>query len=410
MPRIIFLGAFILLLVGCERRQPQWQPEAAMDDQFFPALIIATVSTRPVAQEDEEAQQADPYLLGDRFGLLGVSISVPSPEAIIRVTIKENDIMDAAVWTGKLPLANHDYYIAPKLNYKFDNLRKITQPVALNVEFEVETDGKPLGSKTETLQLRSINDCPYGVANSEETIDDENFQSGSADMGWMLAAYVNENHPYLDKILKEALATKIVDVFDGYRANDPGQVMKQTFALWVALQKHESQYGSATEVSGGSSLVNSQTVRFLGQSDTNSRTNCVDGSILFASLLRKIGVNAFLVTMPGHMYVAFDLNNSEDENDRDYVGLETTLLGAAELDSSDSALPEHLAALANQLGENMRTSRAWKSFVAAVITANDDLDKHREKFDAGDPEYQVVDITKARKEGILPISFEAMPR
>ena len=37
----------------------------------------------------------------------------------------------------------------------------------------------------------------------------------------MFAAYVNENHPYLDKILKEALATKITDAFDGYQQMIP---------------------------------------------------------------------------------------------------------------------------------------------------------------------------------------------
>lgn len=78
-------------------------------------------------------------------------------------------------------------------------------------------NGKSLGDKTETLQIRSINDCPSGVANSEETGDDENIENGSADLGWMFAAYVNENHPQLDKILQEALATKIVAAFDGYQ-------------------------------------------------------------------------------------------------------------------------------------------------------------------------------------------------
>jgi len=38
------------------------------------------------------------------------------------------------------------------------------------------------------------------VANSEETVDDQNIEDGSADLGWMFAAYVNENHPYLEKI------------------------------------------------------------------------------------------------------------------------------------------------------------------------------------------------------------------
>src|ERR1700737_4906554 len=315
-------------LIGCGgggSGVTEWNPEAARDPQFFPSLIIAPASVRPIEEEDEGAKEPDPYLLGDKFGLLGVSIKTPSRNADVKVTIKENDLIAPTTWIGKLAEANHDYYIAPKVNYKFDHLRKITQQIPMNVDFEVEVNGKSLGDKTETLQIRSINDCPYGVANSEETVDDENVAGGSADLGWMFAAYVNENHPQLDKILQEALATKIVDAFDGYQANDPTDVLKQVFAIWTAMQKHGIKYSSVTEVPGGSALVNSQFVRFLDQSVTNTQANCVDGSVLFSSLLRKVGINPFLVAVPSHMYIGFYLNNSEDENEREYVGLETTL-------------------------------------------------------------------------------------
>lgn len=382
-----------------------------MDHQFFPALVIATASVRPVDDEDEEAQKPDPYLLGDKFGLLGVSIKSSSPHTSVKVVIKENDVMAASSWSGFLTDANHDYYIAPKLNYKFDHLRKVTQQVPLNVDFEVQVNGKSLGDKAETLQVRSINDCPYGVANSEETVDDENLASGgSADLGWMFAAYVNENHPHLDKILQEALATKMVDAFDGYQANDPADVLKQVFAIWAAVQKRGLKYSSVTEVPGGSSLVNSQFVRFLDQSVTNTQANCVDGSVLFASLLRKVGIEPFLVAVPGHMYIGFYLNQSADDDEVEFVGLETTLIGAADAEDSDTDPPEALAHLADQLNDKTINSKAWKTFVAAITTATDDLDEKADEFDAGNPEYQTIDIAQARSDGIMPIAFDAVSR
>lgn len=136
MSAVIGLG-----LAGCgggPSGVTEWNPEAAMDHQFFPSLIISTASVRPVEDEDEGAKEPDPYLLGDKFGLLGVSIKTPSRNADVKVTIKENDLIAATTWTGKLAEANHDYYIAPKVNYKFDHLRKVTQQIPLNVDFEVE--------------------------------------------------------------------------------------------------------------------------------------------------------------------------------------------------------------------------------------------------------------------------------
>jgi hypothetical protein len=405
-----FLSALLGLgLAGCGgggSGVTEWNPEVAMDHQFFPSLIIATASVRPVEEEDEEAKEPDPYLLGDKFGLLGVSIKTPSHNADVKITIKENDLIAATTWTGKLPEANHDYYIAPKVNYKFDHLRKVTQQIPLNIDFEVEVNGKSLGDKTETLQIRSINDCPYGVANSEETVDDENVENGSADLGWMFAAYVNENHPQLDKILQEALATKIVDAFDGYQANDPSDVAKQVFAIWAALQKHGIQYSSVTETPGGSPLVRSQFIRFLDQSIARTQANCVDGTVLFASLLRKVGINPVLVAKPDHMYVAFNLNESTDEDERELMGLETTDIGAPEIGDNNSEMPEALANLEELLNDRVHNSKAWKSFVQAVLDGEDDLDKNDDKFDAGDPDWQIIDIADAREKGIMPISFE----
>src|SRR5438067_11342421 len=99
----------------------------------------------------------------------------------------------------------------------------------MNISFAVEVDGEEAGEKSETLQLRSINDCPFGVSNEEETLNDENFVAGSADIGWMFAACVNENHPLIDKIVQEARGTKIVTSFLGYQTDKPAAGMQQVF-------------------------------------------------------------------------------------------------------------------------------------------------------------------------------------
>ena len=37
----------------------------------------------------------------------------------------------------------------------------------------------------------------------------------------------------------------------------------------------------------------------------SSQINCVDGSVLFASLLRSINIEPILVRTPGHMFVGY---------------------------------------------------------------------------------------------------------
>lgn len=378
----------------------EWTPEANMDRQLFPSLLIATATARPIEEDDAEAKAPDPYLLGERFGLVGVSIKPETANTKVKLTLKENDLMAASTWSGELAEAGKEYYIAPKVNYKFDKLRKTTQQMPLNVVFAVELDGKSAGEKTETLQVRSINDCPFGVSNDEETLNDESFIAGSAEIGWMFAAYVNENHPLLDKILQEALATKIVNAFLGYQRDDPAEVARQVFAIWSALQKRGIQYSSTTTTPGGSDEVYSQYVRFLDQSITNTQANCVDGSVLFASILRKISIQPFLVTIPGHMYMGFYLSSDK----KDFVGLETTVIGAQNAtDEEKSDEPKALTTLRGKLDEKTRGSKDWKTFAKAIQLATDDLEKNKDNFEGNNASYQFIDLDEARAEGIMPI-------
>jgi len=398
----VAIASLLLFVAGRSSRaaDAEWNPEANMDHQLFPSLLIATATVRPIEPDDEEAEEPDPTLLGERFGLLGISIHSPAAHTSVKVTLKKNDLMDEAVWTGELPDANEDYFIAPKVNYRFDHLRKMTQQVPINVDFVVEIDGKSAGDKSETLEVRSLNDCPFGVSNDEETINDENFIAGAASLGWMFAAYVNENHPMLDKVLKEALDTKIVNAFLHYQADDPAEVLKQVFAIWAALQKRGIQYSSTTTTPGGSDVVYSQYVRFVDQSVTNSQANCADGSVLFASILRKISIKPFLVTIPGHMYVGFYTKPDKSE----FVGLETTVIGSPKAtDEAKEDEPAALTALRGKLSDNVKETKAWATFARAIQIASEDLAKNAEKLDIGDPGYQKIDLDEAREEGIMPI-------
>ena len=394
------LSLIVFLMPSLRAADAQWTPEANMDHQLFPAMVIATASVRPVEEDDEEAEEPDPSLLGDRFGALGISIHSPAAHIKVKVTLKKNDLMDESVWTGELPDADTDYFVAPKVNYRFDHLRKMTQQVPLNVDFAVEIDGKTAGDQTETLQVRSLNDCPFGVSNDEETINDENFISGAAPLGWMFAAYVNENHPALDKVLKEALDTKIVNAFLHYQTESEGDVLRQVFAVWAALQKRGIKYSSTTTTPGGSSVVYSQYIRFVDQSINNTQANCADGSVLFASILRKLSIKPFLVTIPGHMYIGFYTKQDKSE----FVGLETTVIGSnSGTDEAAEGEPASLTELREKLDDKTKETKAWGTFARAIQIASKDLADNAEKFDAGDPGFQMIDLDEAREEGIMPI-------
>jgi hypothetical protein len=277
--------------------------------------------------------------------------------------------------------------IHPKISWKYDKLSNIRQVVPLDVTMELKIDGESRGEKTVTATLRTVNDCLFGVT---EPDDEETY----SDYSWLFAAYVNENHPWVDQTLKEALDTDLVSSFDGYQSEDPEAVLLQVFSIWNVMQRKGLRYSSVTATAAETESVNSQHVRLFDESVKAAQANCVDGSVLLAAVLRKIGLDPHLVTVPGHMFLAFSLD------DETMVGLETTRMGAADLDAVDE---KRLRSFLKFDPEEKRNEESWATFEAALDTGTQALLEASEKFDE-DPDYMLIDVAAARNLGILPIS------
>ncbi len=391
----------------------RWKPEADMDRQLYPSLIIATADRRPGADDDKPS----PDLLGDHYGLLGISVRATQPGTRIKVTVRDNEVLNASTWSGTLPKGDHTYYIAPPIAYKYDALRHVRQQHPLSVQFDVEINNQSAGMQAETITLRSINDCPYSVKDTEATLSDNNKKKpdaqpkdpgmhGASDsaLGWMFAAYVNEDHPVIDVLLNEALHTGLINSVDGYQDGKPEEVLRQAFAVWKVLQDRGIRYSDITTTPGGGEKVTSQYVRFVEESLLHQQANCVDGSVLFASVLRKMGLAPFLVIVPHHMYVGVSLSPRDDDDT--VACIETTLLGAGELDSSLRA-PPALARLERGLSDGARANAAWRTFKTAVSYATALYTRDKAKFqDDTNPDYQVIDVADARADGVMPIPFD----
>jgi hypothetical protein len=363
----------------------EFTPIAGWDRQLFPSYAVATATLRT----DEEAE-ADETELGDVRGLLGVVIEAPEDDTPVKVTIECGDIMEPSTFTGTLAAEGETYTIRPRIRYRYGALTQNKQATPITITFKVEIGDEDEEEQTETITLRSINDCPFAVVHDDESVEDLSF---------MFAAYVNEQHPFADKVLREALDRGAVDSFTGYQAQDAAEVYRQVFALWDALTARDVRYSDITTTAGESEMVYSQHVRLLDESVNNGQANCADGSVLLASLLRKIGIEAYLVMVPGHCYLAFAL----DDKGEKLAGLETTLL--------QSAAPEKFQAikgLGKLLDKQWLEADSYAVFCSAIATGNADLTENKEKFaDQNEPDYAIMSVSAARRMGILPIGFKS---
>ena len=379
----ILLIVLLLLISPVSRAhaQEEFTPIVAWDKQFFPSFAIATAALKTDSTENPE------HFLGDRNGLLGVSLQAPTDDASVHVSIECPPFAGASRFVGKLPKAGTEYTVFPKMNYDYRALSQCSQATPVNVIFRVQWDGEPVLEKTVTMIVRPINDCPLKVQVGDQLID----------RSLTFATFVNEQHPFTDKLLREALDIGVVDQFDGYQGKSDEAVLRQVYAIWDLLVARDVRYSSITTTASDSEQILSQNVRLLEETINNQQANCVDGSVLFVSLLRRIDIESFLVLVPGHCYVGFFLDRERTK----IICLETTLLGSV-VDE-----PEALATrLEAAVDEELRDEYSWPSYVRAIEMGTNRFSESQSKFaDSQETEYRVIDIAAARKLGILPLPF-----
>jgi len=370
------------------------------DKDLFPSAIIstATVDWNGDEQDAEDRKtEDDPKLkkkelpiYGDENGWLAVELTGLMKGAKVEVEISAGSYLKPSKWKGTVSKVTREgeARIFPTAAWDYDSLLKVRQQRPVNVTCKVTVNGQELPEASQTSVMKSLNDCPFYVLWDEEGEDFEDFSC-------IFAAYVNENHPWVDGILKEALESGIVSSFTGYQSESPKEVMMQVFAIWNVLQRRGIKYSDVSTTTP-SKFVMSQNVRFLDESIENTQANCVDGSVLMASILQKIGIYSYLVMVPGHCFLAFD---TSDEEDAKHIGLETTMLGDDDLGpvSEIANLPQKVKIKEFQA--------SYKTFSNAVKTGNAALKENAEAFETEeDPEYQLISISDARELGIMPIA------
>ena len=343
-----------------ERKLPQlepgkWEPLFEMGENIYPSVVISTATLKTGLWDDKQH-------IGDPWGIIGIAVRGTEQNCPITVTISGGSFIKSTTFTGTLAEKEIVYCVYPDLKYDYEKLLSVKQAVPEMLSFKVTIGGKADPEKSVRVQVRTINECVYYFDDSS---------GNTNDVSYFFAAYVNENHPAIRQILKEAIALKIVDSFAGY-SGDKDDVMKEIEAIWETLKKRGVHYITmAASADDDNPYIGSQYVRLLGESINYSQANCVDGSVLMASIFRKIGLDVSLIILPDHMLVSVNL----DQEGKKTVYIETTLLGNSSLDE-------------------------------AMEEGRDEYEENKSKFNSQkeeDQDYHITDIQDARIAGIMPI-------
>ena len=350
---------------------------------LFPSAILSVATTNT---------QVIPPMSGEYVGnpksCVAIKLKSGHANTVVRIELAETPFYARSVSTFVLPEERTEYIIYPDILWRYNALRDNEQAEPISVVANVEVDGKDLGQKVRTFSVRSINECLLGF---NKQLPDGRTRYVSTRLFY--AAYVNEENPLIDKVLREALNTRIVRRFLGYQST-PEMVDKQVYALWYVLQKRNFKYSSVSYSSLSSNVVYAQRVRTFEDALNSSQINCVDGSVLFASLLRAINITPVLVQMPGHMFVGYYTDSAK----KNLTFLETTMIGDVDL---DDYFPD----------EKLDSTRTTKSqgemsrltFEKSKEYALREYMRVKDKVQANKPNYLFVEINKNVRRNVQSI-------
>jgi hypothetical protein len=118
----------------------------------------------------------------------------------------------------------------------------------------------------------------------------------------------------------------------GYQGT-PEAVTPQVAALYQSLREAEIVYVNSMIDYGAAPGTFTQRTRLPRESLALRSANCIDGTVLMASLLEGASLSPAIVLVPGHAFLAWETWRNSNE----WRYLETTLIGTADFDAACQA-------------------------------------------------------------------------
>jgi hypothetical protein len=232
----------------------------------------------------------------------------------------------------------------------------------LNVTVSYLDNGQPrtiLDQTSQTL-VTSRRDFPWGISGFTQQ---DNFN--------LVVAMVTPTDTSVEGLIRRAANYDPSGAMtSGYDSEQDanGTVYQRLADIWAAETNDFKLTYISTPITFASN--SSQRIRLPGEVlDTNSG-NCIELTLLYASVAEALGMQSAIIIIPGHAYVAIREDNKNDY----YYFIETTMIGSA-------------------------------TFTDAVKTGLSEWNDAATHVNDGDADYGWVSIESARADGITPIPW-----
>ena len=359
--------------------------------ELYPSALVCFTADSRYAPVDEQQ-------LGDTQGVISIRLRAPTDDCPVKITLSETPFFEESHVALRLPKAGTVYHVAPVVRYRAEKLAAQKQPLAnLIIHAVVELSGETFEITTKVV-VHSVNDAImlYRARNGDGSAND-----WKSDSKYIVAAYVNENNPWIDqRVTRHALDKGYVDAFAGYQG-DAAAVKKEIGAVYDTLRDFGFKYTSFKEPSAApvnrAGNVRLQAIRLVGDTLESAQANSPETALILASVFRKMSIDTVIFFLPKQRVLLGVYTGFNHKKPDALLVLDPRKLGYEGFDAAVAAGAAAFEPIKDKL----------------IFGEGEDQEKLRrsaERFG-----YLAVDIDLARQNGILPIpevrrNFSSAPR
>ena len=306
-------------------------------------------------------------------GLLRVRLGKPASPRDVRVVVSTAGLRAATVIDARI---DRDTILRPRLEWDAAALRRLNAVRRQTLRVTLTSPGMAPVERELDIRVHPLDEALYFVREGKARVD----------LGWTFAAWVDPRDPVIDELF--ALAG--MPAAPGAAApHGRAERLRAVRAIWTALERRGIRYADERVGISQGPVIYSQRVRLPSSTWDDRVANCMDGSVLIASALERLGIDSFIVLVPGHAFVGF----YTDAGKREAEFLETTLLGSGRRSVAAES-------------EAQVRRRAEAGFEAARRAGGERYRLAAPRLDGRHrPAYALIDISTARAYGIMPLAI-----
>jgi len=301
---------------AARKTEPTYSVSAGLDGEIYPFFANFASLQKP---DDRQ------------WAVISVKVSNSSEDSLRdRVAVKvpgwsDQEIQIVELGAGEVKTLRFAPTFLPRL-YRNHELIAATADIAIT-----DTTGKPIYSTTIPIRLRSVDDIYWG----------DQFKFAP-----FIASWVTPHDLNVEKLLASAKELAPGRRLPGYEdwkdaAEQEVSTTIQARAIFNAVKKSGVSYVKSSITFGGNSDW-SQRVRMPSESLGESSANCIDASVVFASLFENLGMDPEVVLVPGHAYIGVKVAKDSQR----YLFIDAALVGRFTFDAAVKSAEHGLAKFA----------------------------------------------------------------